>query len=135
LSKVTLNKTIGARKLSKTGVPTSDPEATIPFGAIVERIERDRSRGLVSFRYLTDTYQCAYDTLESAVDGGMDEAGAEASGMEKTSAAAAPAGPRLQFEPVATNMGQAARAKVPGGWIVQAGNGLVFYPDPEHRWV
>jgi hypothetical protein len=30
---------------------------------------------------------------------------------------------------------QAARAKIPGGWLV--GNGqtvLCFVPDPEHRW-
>jgi hypothetical protein len=32
------------------------------------------------------------------------------------------------------------RAKVPGGWLVYAGNayhhhgGITFYPDPEHRW-
>ena len=32
------------------------------------------------------------------------------------------------------------RAKIPGGWLVYASDGyyhhggLVFYPDPEHRW-
>lgn len=135
MSKATLNKTIGARKLSKTGVPTSDPEATIPFGAIIERVERDRSRGLVSFRYLTDTYQCAYDMLASAVDGGLEDgAEAEAPNAEKASAPAAAVGPRLQFEPVTTNIGPAARAKVPGGWIVRVEQGLTFYPDPDHRW-
>jgi hypothetical protein len=35
---------------------------------------------------------------------------------------------------------QTHRAKVPGGWLVavrasgDAPHGLVFYPDPEHRW-
>ena len=30
------------------------------------------------------------------------------------------------------------RAKVPGGWFVQAATGVAasafFYPDPEHKW-
>ncbi len=26
------------------------------------------------------------------------------------------------------------RAKVLGGWLVTAGDGLTFYPDPEHKW-
>ena len=137
MSKATLNKTIGAQKLSKTGVPTSDPEATIPFGAIIERMEHDRSRGLVSFRYLTETYQCPYDMLASAVDGGSLEAGELEPAREEMAAGPrhAPAAPRLQFETVATNIGPAARAKVPGGWLVRMEQSFAFYPDPEHRWV
>jgi hypothetical protein len=29
------------------------------------------------------------------------------------------------------------RSKVPGGWIIRLsgnGEGLAFYPDPEHKW-
>lgn len=26
------------------------------------------------------------------------------------------------------------RAKVPGGWLVRTKQGIVFLPDPEHRW-
>ncbi|HKE27756.1 MAG TPA: hypothetical protein VKB88_35615 [Bryobacteraceae bacterium] len=136
LSKVTLNKTISARKLSKTGVPTSDPETTIPFGAIIERVERDHSRGLVNFRYLIEMYQCPWDMLASAVDGGAVEADdAEAPRAEKAAAPGATVtAPQLQFESITTNMGPASRAKVPGGWIVRMDQGMTFYPDPEHKW-
>jgi hypothetical protein len=30
------------------------------------------------------------------------------------------------------------RAKIPGGWLIvstsNAGGGVTFYPDPEHKW-
>ena len=39
---------------------------------------------------------------------------------------------------VATSPPPALRAKVPGGWFVQASTGVAssgfFYPDPEHEW-
>jgi hypothetical protein len=139
LPKVTLNKTITARKLSKTGVPTSDPESAIPFGAIIERVERD-SRGMANFRYLMESYQCPYEMLASAVDGGTLDAGeAELPRGEKAGAAAAAPAPApkvsLEFETVATNIGPAARASVPGGWLVwMERGGLIFYPDSEHEW-
>lgn len=135
MQKITLNKTITARKLSRTGVPTSDPEATIPFGAILERVERDGN--WATFRYLTESYRCAHDVLASATDGGAPVAGrkepqrAEAAGA----AVSAPAIPELNFENVQCNVGAARRAKVPGGWLVWIEPGaLAFYPDPEHRW-
>jgi hypothetical protein len=135
LPKITLNKTISARKLSKTGVPTSDPEATIPFGAILDRVERDGSMAI--FRYLTESYRCTYDTLASAVDAGaLDSESAEPQRVAAT-AAPPPSTPRaqLQFEDVPCNAGAAKRARVPGGWLVRVESaGLVFYPDPEHRW-
>ena len=34
-------------------------------------------------------------------------------------------------------LGDVYRAKVPGGWLVLVTNnarGLMFYPDPEHKW-
>jgi len=129
LQKVTLNKTITARRLSKTGVPTPDPEATIPFGAILERVERERDRA--NFRYLTETYQCPWDMLASAMDEGEK---AQAAAVGKT-VAAAPRVPHLVFETVTSNEGRVGRAKVPGGWLVRVEpGGLAFVPDPEHKW-
>ena len=41
VAKFSLNKSIEARKLNKrTGAPTTDPEVTIPYGALVDNIER-----------------------------------------------------------------------------------------------
>jgi hypothetical protein len=135
LQKITLNKTITARKLSKTGVPTSDPEATIPFGAILDRVERDGD--WAAFRYLTESYRCAYDVLASAVDGEPLVAGRKEPQRAEPAAAtvSAPAIAELHFENVKCNVGAARRAKVPGGWLVwMEPAALAFYPDSEHRW-
>jgi hypothetical protein len=134
LQKITLNKTIAARRLSKTGVPTPDPESTIPFGAILERVERERD--MANFRYLTETYQCKWEMLASAVDkDAMKSEQAEAVVVGK--AAAVPRMPHLEFEKVTSNGGRAGRAKVPGGWLVwvePGGLALAFVPDPEYKW-
>ena len=43
----------------------------------------------------------------------------------------------LEFKKIESNR-NVSRAKVPGGWFVttssQAGETLIFYPDPEHEW-
>lgn len=134
MQKITLNKTISARRLSKTGVPTSEPEATIPFGSIIERVERERD--LANFRYLTEMYQCPYDLLVSAVDRESLDPAAPEPPQAKPSRPNPPApAARLEFESIASNLGRAARAKVPGGWLVLAEpGGLAFYPDADHRW-
>ena len=140
LAKVALNKTIEAKKLSKTGFPLPGPETTIPFGAIVDRVERDRDD--VRFRYLMEAYLCPYDLLASAVDpGALDEPSAS-DGDQAPPAKAAPANdappvPHLQFEKMTVSTGgRAARAKVPGGWLVWVDpGGLTFYPDPEYQWM
>jgi hypothetical protein len=130
LEKITLNKSIAAQKLSRTGVPTSGPEVTVPFGAIIELGDRDR--GFATFRYLTEMYRCPADVLGSATDTGT----AEEAKPRPIMAAAAPAvAGLLQFEKVSSNWGAPRRAKVPGGWLVAVESaGLTFYPDPEYRW-
>ncbi len=40
----------------------------------------------------------------------------------------------LKWEKVNSDSYNIKRAKVPGGWLVKAGYGLMFYPDPEHQW-
>jgi hypothetical protein len=130
LEKITLNKSIAATKLSRTGVPTSDPEITVPFGSIIELVERDRN--FASFRYLTEMFRCPADVLASATD----TSNADEAPTRRPAAPAAPAAPSLlQFEKVSSNWGAARRAKVPGGWLVAIDSaGLGFYPDPEYRW-
>jgi hypothetical protein len=135
LDKVTLNKTISARKLSRTGVPTPEPEATIPFGAILDRVERDRD--MARFRYLTEMYQCPFDMFASAVDdGALEPTQPEpADGKKRSLAPPAAAVPHLEFEKLLCNGGRAGRAKVPGGWLVWVEpGGVAFVPDPEHKW-
>ena len=138
--KLELNKSIEARKLNKrTGSPTSDPEAVIPYGAIVENVEPDRD--FERFTYLGELYQCRHTLLASATDPQAWEA-QRAPAAEPASPAASDAGrpappaPSLQWTPVDTSRIPLLRAKVPGGWLIAAGSGagLTFYPDPDHEW-
>ncbi len=137
--KLELNKSIEARKLNKrTGSPTSDPEAVIPYGAIVENIEPDRD--FERFTYLGELYQCSHTLLASATDP-QDWEAQRAPAAEPASPAASDAGrpappaPSLQWTPVDSHI-PLLRAKVPGGWLIAAGSGagLTFYPDPGHEW-
>ena len=137
--KLTLNKSIAATRLNpKTGVPYSEPEANIPFGALLTYKGSDR--GSERFMYMTDLYRCPHDLLVSAVDGGKLPADAsaadEAPVVSGTGAAAKPAiEVALKFEPLAAGPYSIGRAKVPGGWLVVAGGSSVtFYPDPNHAW-
>lgn len=44
--------------------------------------------------------------------------------------------PKLVFENL-NSVYTIARARVPGGWLVYisaVGNGMTFYPDPNHIW-
>ena len=138
--KLELNKSIEARKLNKrTGAPTTDPEAVIPYGAIVENVEADRD--LERFTYLGELYQCSHRLLASATDARAWKAQsaqeAETAAPAASSAGQpAPAAPRLQWEPVNSSHVPLQRAKVMGGWLIASGSGagLTFYPDPGHEW-
>jgi hypothetical protein len=140
LIKLELNKSIEARKLNKrTGSPTSDPEAVIPYGAIVENVERDRD--FERFTYLGELYQCRHTLLASATDpqawkAQRAPAAESASPAASDAARPAPLAPSLQWTPVDTSHIPLLRAKVPGGWLIAAGSGagLTFYPDPSHQW-
>ena len=140
LIKLELNKSIEARKLNKrTGAPTTDPEAVIPYGAFVENVEADRD--FERFTYLGELYQCPHKLLASATDPRDWKAQLAAAAEPAESAAPsvgqpAPARPRLQWEPLNSSHVPLLRAKVSGGWLIAAssGAGLMFYPDPGHEW-
>src|SRR6185503_6634083 len=114
----------------KTGVGLPGTEKTIPYGAIIDNLERERDNA--RFNYQMELYGCRYQVLEEALDKGSH---AEASSGGASSApAAAVDKPRLQWEQVAASGPSTLRTKVPGGWLVAVGSGVTFYPDPEHAW-
>lgn len=135
--KLTLNKSISATRLNpKSGVPYSEPEANIPFGAIIDYKGPDRD--MEKFTYLVDLYRCPRDVMKSAVDGGKIPDISEVADEAPAASAAAPAkAPEatLKFERLNAIPHSVARAKVPGGWLILAGGSSVtFYPDPDHAW-
>lgn len=134
MEKPELVKSIEATKLNKrTGIPTTDPPATVPFGAILSDVEQDRE--FANFTYLGERYRCLYDSLLAAV-----ASPAERDSRSEPQAAAAPArAPEgLRWEEIPSDRYPAARAKVPGGWLVtleaNGALGVGFYPDPKHAW-
>jgi hypothetical protein len=134
---LTINKSIAAIHLNKkTGVPWTEPEANVPFGAIIEYAGSDGANE--RFTYMGELYRCPADRLASALDGGKipREAQTDApKATEDAGPAANPAPPhKLKFEPLHAGAYSVARAKVPGGWLVVLGTGVTFYPDPEHTW-
>lgn len=135
MAQLSLNKSIEARKMnSKTGASLPGLEVTVPFGALVDKIERDRR--MARFWYLGELYQCPYDLLVSALDAGALDAGAPPPPAELPvePSPSVPAGPRVEWERLNSSGSALLRAKVPGGWLVIAGSGLAFYPDAGHEW-
>jgi hypothetical protein len=133
--KLTLNKSIEAKKLNKrTGAPSTEPESTVPYGAIIDYQGPDG--GAERFLYMGELFRCAHDLLASAMEGGrMPKAAAEP--VSTAAAVAEPAlqQPRLEFEALPSTHHTLTRAKVPGGWLVVAGGaGIAFLPDAAHAW-
>src|ERR1035441_9243316 len=117
-----LNKSIEAHKLHpSTLTPLSGPDVTIPFGALIERVERDRD--MVRFRFLGEPFGCPHELLASALEpGALDAAPAPVSKPPAPAKAVGEAG-GLRWQLVSCSGGPAlVRAKVPGGWLVSAGS-------------
>jgi hypothetical protein len=135
LNKFSLIKSIEAKKLNKrTLIPLTDPEVTIPFGAIIENVEADRD--MDRFTCNGDPYRCPHERLATAMAPiGAAPLPAPAAQPEVESPAQEKAQAAFQWEPLNSSHGSLMRAKVPGGWLVAAaGAGLAFYPDPGHAW-
>jgi hypothetical protein len=138
LAKISLSKRIDATKLHpRTLAPLAGPEVNIPFGALVESISSDHDRE--KFLFLGEPYSVRREVFLEATR--ADEAGA----TPVFTPAAAPVEPkpsavpdakeaRLKFERLDAGSYAAARAKVPGGWLVACDTGVTFYPDPGHEW-
>ncbi len=138
MATISLNKSIEAHKLHpNTMTPLPGPDVTVPYGALLNKIERDRD--MARFRYLGEPYWCPYDLLKSAVDPGALEGSepvaAPAAAVGKPEAAkAAVTEPKLRWQQLDSGGPALMRAKVPGGWLIAAGSGVTFYPDPTHSW-
>jgi len=139
MPKFTLSKTIEARKLNeRTRIPTTGPPVTIPYGAIIANVEQDRD--VDNFTYLGEWYQCRHELLQevlqkTGVGAAAKPAEAQAAprpGVAEPAPEAAEA--KLKWEAIPSDYGEVRRAKVPGGWLVAAGGGVTFLPDPGHEW-
>ena len=67
--KAELTKTIEARRLNKRTMRPLDTQwSTIPYGALLDNIARDGD--VAQFNYLGEPYECAHETLMSAIGHG-----------------------------------------------------------------
>ena len=137
MPKQTLNKSITAKKLHRrTMNPLPEPEATIPFGGIIEKLQTKAD--WVTFEYLTEPYGCKRDMMQGAIElpkDGEEEAEAASSSAGASHPVATAAEPaKLQFQPLSSTV-RLSRAKVPGGWLLATPQGGIgFYPDAKHEW-
>lgn len=66
MPKFELTKTIEAVKLNpRTLRPLTPAKFTIPYGAVLEKLARDRD--MQQFHYLGEPYQCPYTDIGSAL--------------------------------------------------------------------
>lgn len=144
MSKYELTKSVEARKVSKrTGQPTNDPPATIPYGAILEKVEF--AGEAVRFVYLVEHYQAKAEHVKGALTplGGAPEpavlatapVAAELPATVAVAKVEVPAEPaKLMFQKLSSNIAL-YRARIPGGWLVSnAAGSATFVPDAEHSW-
>jgi hypothetical protein len=155
MPKFELIQPIEARQLNpRTGIQTSDPPVTIPFGAIIEDVIEDRDAR--RFSYLGQPYRCEEEDLRRAAVAVAAPAwtspqprqpqtetaaptAAAAQVATRLPAPEEPAGeqPTVFWERLASNGKDLMRVRVPGGWLVALADGNAspsFFPDPEHRW-
>ena len=114
-----------------TGARTSR-RIELPFGAVIEDAAEEGR--YLRFRYLGETY----DAKLSDIDGYYEQLGGASSGPAKSSkvapkAAAESPEPSLELEKLKSNV-SLSRARIPGGWLVVAGNSVAFVPDAGHKW-
>ncbi len=139
MAKFELSKSVEGVKVNKrSGIPTTE-RISISFGAIIEdpQPERDSLR----FKYLLDIVDVKLAEIEGyyrpiASTGAfpVPPKSAEPAPAPTPAPAPAPADPRyIRWESIPSNL-PSHRAKVPGGWLVSAGHGLTFLPDPDHAW-
>lgn len=139
MTNLELSKSIEAKKLNKRSrLPLPEPPVIIPFGGLISDLEPDGD--LMRFTYLGELYQCKADLLNSALRGG---ATAEAYSVVAPVVAATAGAPAVvpakapapfQWQSIQSNMGTVLRAKVPGGWMIAYGSGVMFYADADHSW-
>lgn len=133
MAKISLCKRIEATKLHpRTLAPMAGPDVTIPFGALVESLGTfgDREK----FLFLGEPYSVRREIFVDALPPDAPDTAEAAAPAAAASAQPAAAEAKLKFERLDAGAYAAARAKVPGGWLVTCGSGVTFYPDPHHKW-
>lgn len=138
-------KLVDALKVNKkTGVQMTQ-RCEIPFGAIIENPHE--VRGFLRFAYLGEMYDVKYSDIEGyfKLIGGQPPSPSpsiasppaavvdSAPVSDSPPSSPAPAGADLRFQAVKSNV-PISRARIPGGWLVVAGQGLTFVPDAGHDW-
>lgn len=138
-------KLVEALKVNaKTGVQMTQRQE-IPFGAIIENPHE--VRGFLRFGYLGEMYDVKYSDIEGyykligSLSATPNTATVSASAARTSPAPkldASPASttldaPSLKFETLKSDI-SIRRAKVPGGWLIIAGQGITFLPDARHDW-
>lgn len=141
-------KLVEALKVNaKTGVQMTQRQE-IPYGAIIENPHE--VRGFLRFGYLGEMYDVKYSDIEgyyklignlsgtpTAPTNVMTSPSpvrpipvpkSDASPVSATSDAQS-----LRFETLKSDI-SIRRAKVPGGWLIVAGQGVTFVPDARHDW-
>lgn len=132
MAKYELTKSVEGVKVNKrSGIPTNE-KMNVSFGAIIEDPREDRDN--LRFSHLGELIDVKYSDIKGYYKliegtGSMPVAAAPAAAKS-----AEPADTRfIKWEAVPSNLAT-QRAKVPGGWLVAAGNGVAFLPDPSHTW-
>lgn len=130
MPKFELSKSVDGVKVNKrSGIPTSE-RVTLSFGAIIEDPKEDRDN--LRFVHLGEMYDVKLSEIQGyyrPIDGGPLPASGSPSPAAKTAADTR----LIRWETIPSNL-PTQRAKVPGGWLVAAGGGVTFLPDPSHEW-
>ena len=132
MAKYELTKSVEGVKVNKrSGIPTNE-KMNVSFGAIIEDPREDRDN--LRFSHLGELIDVKYSEIKGyykLIEGTSSMPVATAPAAAK---AAAPADTRfIKWESIPSNLAT-QRTKVPGGWLVAAGNGVAFVPDPTHDW-
>lgn len=130
MGKYELSKSVEGVKVNKrSGIPTTE-RVNISFGAIIENPVEERDS--LRFSYLGDMIDVKlaeikgyFKPIDGAVPTGVAPSAAKPSVPPDTRL--------IHWEAIPSNL-TTHRAKVPGGWLVAAGDGLAFLPDPAHEW-
>ncbi len=130
MAKYELSKSVEGVKVNKrSGIPTTE-RLTLSFGAIIENPVEERD--CLRFSCLGDVVDVKLAEIKGyykPIDG--------VPNIPVPAGAAKPSAPAdtryIRWETIPSNV-TTQRTKVPGGWLVAAGNGLAFVPDPGHEW-
>jgi hypothetical protein len=129
MAKFELSKSVEGVKVNKrSGIPTTE-RVNVSFGAIIEDPHEERDS--LRFSHLGEIIDVKMSEIKGyykPIEGAVPAASAP---VAKSSASADTR--KIVWESIPSSL-STLRAKVPGGWLVAAGNGLAFLPDPAHSW-